>query len=265
MPEPVETWWRRRQFSRSAPVPYAIGTYREEWSAWPVLIRQYHPDLNHGIVLTQVPPAADVYLQWQCDAGHLFVATPAEQRSRPGRSRRRSEWCPECASVSGARTTSRKRSKPVCGKTPDLPVGTAFLSECAPRPASAVEASLRQRLETKLEFTGGLNAVRVARPFFDHVEVWPDIVLPEFKTVIEYDSIGKEGLSHIGKREEADRRKDRALRQAGWEVIRVRSGKLRELGPYDVVGGDSNRTAERVLDALRLARGALYVDCYLRE
>jgi very-short-patch-repair endonuclease len=223
MPEPVETWWRRRQFSRGTEVPYAIGEYREAWEAWPVLIRQYHPDLNHGIVLSQVPPGADVYLQWQCDAGHLFVATPAEQRSRPGRSRRRSEWCPECAAKSGAAKTAKRRtSRPVCVRTPDLPTGTAFLSECAPKPGSAVEASLRQRLVERLEFTGGFNAVKVARPFFDHTEVWPDIVLPEFKAVIEYDSIGREGLSHIGRREEADRRKDRALRQAGWEVIRDR-------------------------------------------
>lgn len=241
-----------------------MGEYREEWAAWPVLIRQYHPDLNHGVVLSQIPPGADVYLQWQCDAGHLFVATPAEQRSRPGRSRRRSEWCPECARVSGARTTRSRRSRPVCRKTPDFPVGTVFVSECAPKPASAVEASLRARLEAKLEFTGHFNAIKVARPFFEHTEVWPDIILFEFKAVVEYDSIGKEGLSHIGAREEADRRKDRATRQAGWEVIRVRSGKLRELGPFDIVGGDSNRTADRVIDALRVARGALYVDCYLR-
>ncbi len=153
---------------------------------------------------------------------HLFVATPTEQRSRPGRSRRRSEWCPECAAVSGARTEKRQARSPRGLLTPDLPVGTAFVSECAPRPASAVEASCASASSASSEFSGGFNAVRVARPFFEHLEVWPDIVLPEFKAVIEYDSIGKEGLSHIGKREEVDRRKDRALRQAGWEVIRVR-------------------------------------------
>ena len=67
-----------------------------------MLIRQYHPELNAGITLTQIPPAAEVLLLWQCDAGHLFAATPTEQRSRPGRERRRSSWCPECLALARA-------------------------------------------------------------------------------------------------------------------------------------------------------------------
>ncbi|MDQ4137968.1 MAG: zinc-ribbon domain-containing protein, partial [Actinomycetota bacterium] len=103
MPEPIDAWWARRQFSRGHEVPYEVGTYREAWAPFPVLIRQYHPDLNRGIALTQIPPAAEVWLQWQCDAGHIFVATPEEQRSRPGRVRRRSSWCPECAAAAKPR------------------------------------------------------------------------------------------------------------------------------------------------------------------
>ena len=57
-------------------MPYAVGQFRVDWERYPVLVRQFHPDLNHGITLTQVPPAADVYLLWQCDVGHQFVATP---------------------------------------------------------------------------------------------------------------------------------------------------------------------------------------------
>src|SRR3954449_2551166 len=99
MAERVEAWWARRQFSRGVDVPYAIGTYREAWAAYPMLVRQYHAELNAGITLTQIPPAADVLLLWQCEAGHLFAATPSEQRARPGRERRRSAWCPECAAL----------------------------------------------------------------------------------------------------------------------------------------------------------------------
>ena len=99
MAERVEAWWARRQFSRGADVPYPVGTYREAWAPFPMLIRQYHPELNAGITLTQVPPAADVLLLWQCEMGHLFAATPTEQRERPGRERRRSAWCPECATL----------------------------------------------------------------------------------------------------------------------------------------------------------------------
>ncbi|WP_043674649.1 zinc-ribbon domain-containing protein [Clavibacter michiganensis] len=363
MPEPVDAWWARRRWSRGLDVPYPKGTYREAWASFPVLIRQYHPELNRGITLTQVPPAADVLLTWQCDVGHVFVATPEEQRRRPGRERRRSSWCPDCAEAASPRTpvlpmaeqvrwpgasplvagpvaggsasdpaggspssaavpprprrgardgrpavggTARdrrgkdgtpstggtstsgtstagpterrgspaaatppirpRRSPAVCAKTPDLPVGEPFVSACAPPPASAVEERLRQALAARLEHTPGLTAVRLARPFFEHLEAWPDIVLPELRVAIEYDSTGRHGLEHVGRREEADRRKDRALRAAGWEVIRIRTGKLPPLGPYDLcVAGLTRGTVDQLLDRLREIRGPFLVDAYLRE
>ncbi|GAA3009848.1 zinc-ribbon domain-containing protein [Microbacterium aurantiacum] len=300
MAERVELWWARRQFSKGAEVPYPVGTYREAWAAFPALIRQYHPELNAGIVLSQVPPAADVLLLWQCEAGHAFAATPDEQRHRPGRERRRSAWCPECtrgarpapalpmretvtvpssgspgvAGVRGAPDATAQRAvlrarKPkapqrICAKTPTLPVGTPFVSECAPRPASAIEAQLRADLFGALALTPGLNAVRVARPFFDHVEVWPDIVLTELRVAIEYDSTGRHGLEHVGRRADADRRKDRALRAAKWEVVRIRTGKLDLLGPHDLQVSSWNRvTLTRLIDTLRGIRGPLLVDAYL--
>ena len=294
MPERVELWWARRQFSRGAVVPYAVGTYREAWASFPALIRQYHPELNAGIVLTQIPPAADVLLLWQCEAGHKFAATPGEQRSRPGRERRRSAWCPECAElarptralpmrdavtlpdspvpaavanpVGRAVLRARKpaRRMQLCPKTPDLPVGAPFHSECAPRPASAVEAQLRADLFARLSVTPGANAVRVARPFFDHLEVWPDILLPELRVAVEYDSTGRHGLEHVGRREDADRRKDRALRGAKWEVVRIRTGRLPALGPHDLQLSTWNRRGlDRLIETLREIRGPLLVDPYL--
>ena len=65
VPEPVDAWWERRRASTGRSVPYAVGTYFHEWHRYPVLVRQYHADLNQGIVLSQVPLAADVWLQWQ--------------------------------------------------------------------------------------------------------------------------------------------------------------------------------------------------------
>lgn len=275
MAERVERWWARRQFSRGAEVPYAVGAYREAWAPFPMLVRQYHPELNAGIVLSQIPPAADVLLLWQCEAGHLFAATPTEQRNRPGQKRRRSAWCPEC-SLQAAPPRIRlpddppapaPRAKPtrrLCGKTPDLPVGDAFTSECAPAPASAVEAKLRTDLFARLPLTQGLNAVRVSRPFFDHLEVWPDIVLAELRVAIEYDSPGRFGLEHVGPREESDRRKDRLLRSAGWEVVRIRTGKLEKLGPHDLqLSTLGRRGVDRIVDALRGIRGPIMVDAYL--
>jgi hypothetical protein len=279
MPEQVQAWWARRQRSKSREVPYAVGTYRSDWERYPVLARQYHPDLNNGITLTQVPPAADVWLLWQCEAGHEFVATPWEQRQRPGRTRRRSTWCPECAAVAVAPRAlmgqprpqparRAKPAKPMCRWSGgiDLAVGEAFASVCAPKPASAAEARLRQLLSERLEFEPGLTAVRTSRPFFDHLEVWPDIVLGELRVAIEYDTTGRDGLEHVGKREDADRRKDRVLRASGWEVVRIRTGKLKPIGPYDVAASaPSARVVERVIDRLGEIRGHLIVSCYTRR
>jgi very-short-patch-repair endonuclease len=327
--EPVDAWWRRRQWSRGVPVPYAVGEFRAEWASWPVLVRQYHPEWNAGVVLTQVPPAADVLLTWECDVGHVFVATPSEQRSRPGRERRRSVWCPECAVLaqpqrwpvlpedwpsgvpvpqravrttgrqtlpaaparsgaraasssavpSGAVASTRRGSgrtgrtggarsaapRTICPKTPRLPSGESFVSRCAPAPASAVEAELRAALRERLDLTFDHTAIRLDRPFHEHVEVWPDIVLPELRVAIEYDSTGRHGLEHVGSREDSDRRKDRATRAVGWEVVRIRTGRLPALGPWDLqVSGVSGRTVDRLVDVLREVRGPLFVDAYAR-
>ena len=361
MPESVEQWWARRQWSKAAATPYAVGRYRGEWERYPMLIRQYHPDLNHGVVLSQIPPAADVYLVWECDGGHRFVATPEEQRSRPGGIRRRSAWCPDCAAGAAPRrirgahpegddrvepgmhacghprnprrvdadptddrctlcrrldsspvsreqlvalaapssraavssageTTTRYswqcakghpsyaatverilegRRCPVCrhaaAGADAVPVGDPFVSRWAPRPASAAEPDLRDRLAARLDVDLGRNAVRVAKPFFSHLEVWPDILIPELRVAIEYDTTGRHGLEHVGPREETDRRKDRLLRAAGWEVVRIRCGKLQPIGPYDIVAaGVSDAVVDRILDRLGEIRGDLIVGAYLR-
>ncbi|WP_203580261.1 zinc-ribbon domain-containing protein [Microbacterium hibisci] len=301
MAERVELWWARRQFSKGAEVPYPVGSYRSAWASYPALVRQYHPELNAGITLTQIPPAADVLLLWECEAGHRFAATPSEQRARPGRERRRSAWCPECSVLArppraslavptvaapavpvpavaapavaaptppappGAAPRRRRPTRRLCGKTPDLPVGEAFLSACAPKPASAAEARLRADLFERLAVTPGLNAIRTSRPFFDHLEVWPDILLPELRIAVEYDTVGKHGLEHVGRREEADRRKDRALRASGWEVVRLRMGKLEPLGPFDLQLASWTKTGRaRLLDVFREIRGSLLIDAYVR-
>ncbi|MDX2398718.1 endonuclease domain-containing protein [Microbacterium algeriense] len=276
MPEPVMQWWARRQFSRGRAVPYEVGTYRTGWAAYPELVRQYHPELNHGIALSQIPLAADVLLCWECPLGHRFAATPTEQRERPGPVRRRSAWCPECSALARpqpvvlgeARALPRRPRRPapaLCTKTPALPTGTAFVSVCAPRPASAAEGRLRAELAATIAFDPTVNAVKVARPFFRHTEVWPDIVLPELRIAVEYDTVGRHGLEHVGKRQNADLRKDRALRAAGWEVIRLRTGKLEPLGPHDLAVSSVNaKSIARLVEQLRTIRGALMVDAYLR-
>lgn len=271
----MQAWWARRQFSRGLDVPYPIGTYRAAWAAYPELIRQYHPELNHGIALSQVPLGADVLLCWECRVGHRFAATPTEQRERPGRVRRQSAWCPDCSALArpqavilGEPRAVPRRPKPpaapLCTKTPAVPTGTPFVSACAPAPASAAEGSLRSGLAARFAVTTGMNAIKVARPFFRHTEVWPDILLPELRVAIEYDTVGRHGLEHVGKREQTDLRKDRAVRAAGWEVIRIRTGKLEPLGPHDLqMSAVTARGLDRLVDELRDIRGGLLVDSYL--
>lgn len=268
MPEQVQWWWERRQRSKGAATPYSLGQFRADWERYPVLVRQYHPDLNHGIALTQVPPAADVWLLWQCEVGHTFVATPWEQRQRPGRSRRRSTWCPECTVDATGRPprAEKPRARPLCSSSiaTRFAVGEPFSSECAPRRASAVEGDLHQRLADRLEFTPGMNAVRVKQPFFEHLEVWPDILVPELRVALEYDTIGRFGLEHVGRREDADRRKDRTLRAVGWEVVRLRVRPLEPIGPHDIrLTRVDARALDRVLAQLSGIRGAAAVDALL--
>ena len=151
-------------------------------------------------------------------------------------------------------------------KTPPLPVGEPFASACAPQAGVGGRSPAARRTCSRASgVTAGLNAVRVGRPFFDHLEVWPDILLPELRIAVEYDSTGRFGLEHVGKREEADRRKDRALRAARWEVVRIRTGKLEKLGPYDLqLSSVDRRGIERLLDVFRDIRGPLLVDAYLQ-
>ncbi len=261
MPESVESWWSRRRWSKGADVPYAVGSFRSDWERYPVLVRQYHPDFNAGISLTQVPPAADVYLQWQCDVGHRFVATPQEQRNRPGRARRRSSWCPECTRLAVGHPVARRHPlRPDPSGSP----GEAFFSAKAPKPASAAEARLRQLLATRLSVDLVPNAVRVRRPFFDRLEVWPDIVIDELKIAVEYDTTGRHGLEHVGGREDADRRKDRLLRAVKWEVVRIRCGRLLPIGPYDLcAAGVTTKLVDRLIEQFCLIRGDLIVRSYL--
>ncbi len=424
MPENIEAWWSRRQRSKGVEVPYPVGSYREAWAPYAVLKRQYHPDLNRGITLTQIPPAADVYLTWQCEVGHYFIATPAEQRSRPGGGvRRRSVWCTLCTllanppriapakppvaerapgsplstpgapapgrtappkppprrrraatglpsshadatgnpgvqGTAGSRgapgtvggrgtqgsassrgthgTTSSRGTHGTAGSrgtqgtagsrgthgtagggpgttaarpnwaggrgraagvprvesaTPspgaevpgsiawlessgavidEVPTvrapGQAFWSARAPKPASAAEAELRQRLGARLDLDLGLNAIAVRQPFFGKLEVWPDFVLAELAVAVEFDTPGRFGLEHLGSRLDVDRRKDRLLRAVGWEVVRIRCGSLPLLGEHDIAAsGVSARLVDRLLDTLREVRGPFLVDAYLRE
>lgn len=220
------------------------------------------------------------------ERGPRPAARRADDRSADAAGRARARWCPRRRHrgllVGGAERRGgvdapgepphRTDRRCPLGRTPDhLPedpapaVGESFVSRCAPAPASAVEAELRAALHDRLDLTFDHTAIRLDRPFHEHVEVWPDIVLPELRVAIEYDSTGRHGLEHVGSREDSDRRKDRATRAVGWEVVRIRTGRLPALGPWDLqVSGVSGRTVDRLVDVLREIRGPLFVDAYAR-
>jgi very-short-patch-repair endonuclease len=144
--------------------------------------------------------------------------------------------------------------------------GEPFRSPHAPRTASAAEADLRRRLAERLDLDlSAHNAVQVAQPFHGRLEVWPDIVIAELRVALEYDTVGRFGLEHVGPREHSDRWKDRLLRQCGWEVVRIRTGRLQPLGPHDLPAASITAAlVDRILDTLADLRGPLLLAAYLR-
>lgn len=290
----MEEWWQRRQRVTGTTVPYEVGRYRDAWSPYRALVEQFRPERNGELVLSQIPPAADVYLVWVCSIGHEFVATPAEQRGRPGRARASRSWCPVCATPSllppaprwprlhnsgGAqpagvdRTVARRVEPPATAATPelwrtaeDVAPGTAFRSARASRATSAAEGRLRTLLAERLDVDLSLTAVRTRTPFFGRLEVWPDIVIAELGIAIELDTIGRNADEHVGRREVADRRKDRLLAEVGWSVIRMRCRPLRALGPDDLeVAGVSRAAVDALIGRMIETRGALLVHAYARR
>ena len=290
----MEEWWQRRQRVTGTAVPYEVGRYRDAWSPYRALVEQFRPERNGELVLSQIPPAADVYLVWVCSIGHEFVATPAEQRGRPGRARASRSWCPVCATPSllptaprwprlhnsgdapgdsVTRAGARRVELAVPDSTPELwrlaeevAPGTAFRSARASRATSAAEGRLRALLAERLDVDLSLTAVRTRTPFFGRLEVWPDIVIAELGIAIELDTIGRNADEHVGRREVADRRKDRLLAEVGWSVIRMRCRPLRALGPDDLeVAGVSRAAVDALIGRMIETRGALLVQAYARR
>lgn len=294
MPWSVEQWWQRRQRITGLAVPSPIGRYRDAWAPFTALVEQYRPERNHDLVLSQIPPAADVYLVWVCSVGHEFVATPAEQRGRPGRSRSSRSWCPVCSTPSllppAPRWPRLQNSGDAAAETgigmparrvpprhsPPAPElrrsaeavrpGEAFRSDRAPRATSAAEGRLRALIAERLEVDLSPTAVRVRTPFFGRVEVWPDVIIPELAIAVELDTVGRNGDEHVGRRERADRRKDQLLTEVGWHVVRLRCRPLRALGPDDlVVAGVSQAAVDALIDRMGDVRGHLLVQAYARS
>jgi hypothetical protein len=123
---------------------------------------------------------------------------------------------------------------------------------------SRTEQRFFDELARHLRLSKKLGSVRTARPFYKFLWVSPDIVIPDRGVAVEFDSPGRPGEGfHRGPREVADRLKNELLREVGWEVVRLRTGGLEALGPYDVVAtGLSQRAVAEVATMLDRATPA---------
>ena len=173
---------------------------------------------------------------WVCTRGHdRYRGTVLAALDGDG--------CPKCRANASSPSGLRERGVP--GMRSNLKLRT-----------SRAEQQLRALLSEQIDIPKGVNRIRIARPFHGRSEVWPDIVIPALKVAIEYDSPGPGGGWHRGLRKASDLDKDEALREVGWEVIRVRTGGLEPLGRYCVIAsGPTQKAAAEVLSLLETIRG----------
>jgi len=109
---------------------------------------------------------------------------------------------------------------------------------------SKTEQDLRERLTVAgLQLHRGRSAIQCG---FDQTRgnwpvLTPDFLIKGSKVCIEFDS----GYTHAGE-EDADRRRNALLNDIGWTVIRLRTGGLPALGPFDVTTDTTSFTIAAV-------------------
>jgi len=90
------------------------------------------------------------------------------------------------------------------------------------------------------------TAVRVRPTAWGAVHVFPDLLIPSTQVAIEYDSPGRWG--DADQDDSTDAAKDQALRDVGWEVIRLRTGGLPATSCWDVIAsGPTRKSAHEVI------------------
>ncbi|AWB95444.1 hypothetical protein DCE93_07035 [Agromyces badenianii] len=179
--------------------------------------------------------------EWRCRRGHdRYSATVGQVLTGPS--------CAKCRA--NAAGPGARREAGVAFMKPGLRVGT-----------SQVEQRLRMLLGQRIRLHHRVNAVRIARMFYGKQEVWPDILIPQLRVAVEYDDPGRSRRAHRGLKAGSDVEKDEALREVGWEVIRIRAGGLDALGPHSIVCSSLTVAAvDEVIALLRRIRGDAAVD-----
>jgi hypothetical protein len=82
----------------------------------------------------------------------------------------------------------------------------------------------------------GVNALMYGAEFRGAAYGRPDIIIPGLRVVVEFDGTGVEiEWGHdTDEGRAADLDKDRLTRLVGWEVVRIRTGGIGPLGPFDL-------------------------------
>ncbi|MGR0320346.1 hypothetical protein [Agromyces sp. ZXT2-3] len=222
--------------------------------ACPVCMLVHETQRSRGELLGRVTPAQRRRLaaetrigaeyDWTCVRGHdRYRASVVDVLTGTG--------CAKCRANAAAPGAAREAGMPFMKH--GLRVGT-----------SMTEQRLRVLLGERIRLHHRANAVRTARMFHGRQEVWPDILVAELRVAIEYDDPGRSGRAHRGLKEGSDVEKDEALREVGWEVIRIRGGGLEPLGPYSIpCRGITPVVADEVVRLLRVIRGDAAVDALL--
>ncbi|WP_139417220.1 hypothetical protein [Agromyces laixinhei] len=182
--------------------------------------------------------------EWRCARGHdRYLATIGEVLTGPS--------CAKCRANAAA--PGARREAGVAFMKPGLRVGT-----------SQIEQRLRMLLGERIRLHHRVNAVRIARMFYGKQEVWPDILVPQLRIAVEYDDPGRSRRAHLGVKAGSDLEKDAALREVGWEVIRIRAGGLEPIGPYSIVCRSLTiAVVDDVVSTMREIRGDAAVDALL--
>lgn len=183
---------------------------------------------------------------WRCARGHdRYAASVREVLTGPG--------CPKCGVNAAGPTAARE-------------AGVAYMNPGLRTRTSQTEQRLKILLGERIRLHHGVNAVRIARTFYGRQEVWPDILVPQLRIAIEYDDPGRSRRAHLGLKEASDVEKDEALREVGWEVVRIRAGGLEALGPHSVVCHALTPAAvDEVVACMRRIRGDAAVDAIALE
>lgn len=178
---------------------------------------------------------------WQCPRGHdRYAATVREVLTGTG--------CLKCRQSAVAPAALRA-------------AGVPFMNPSLRTRTSQTEQRLKALLGERIRLSHRVNAIHIARTFYGRPEVWPDVIVPQLRIAVEYDDPGRSRRAHLGLKEASDLDKDDALREVGWEVIRIRAGGLESIGAHSIVCRQlTPAVVDEVVGLMRAIRGDAAVD-----